>query len=64
MQATTDTWAAKLVRGLVKTIFVGCFVAFMWASIHLWQRSLTILKPILATPGGHTCWPGRSISRR
>jgi hypothetical protein len=34
MQATTDTWAAKLVRGLVKTIFVGCYVAFMWASIH------------------------------
>ena len=34
MQATTDTRAAKLVRGLVKTIFIGCYVAFMWASIH------------------------------
>ncbi len=33
MQAT-DTWAAKGVRGLVKTIFIGCYLAFMWASIH------------------------------
>jgi hypothetical protein len=37
MQATTDTWAAKLVRGLVKTIFVGCYVAFMWASVSFVQ---------------------------
>jgi hypothetical protein len=34
MQATTDTQAAKWVRGLVKTIFVLCYMAFMWASIH------------------------------
>jgi hypothetical protein len=33
MQAT-DTWAARWVRGLVKTIFVLCYIAFMWASIH------------------------------
>src|SRR5215469_4139597 len=34
MHATTDTRAAKWVRGLVKTIFVLCYIAFMWASIH------------------------------
>jgi hypothetical protein len=34
MHATTDTWAARWVRGLVKTIFVLCYIAFMWASIH------------------------------
>ena len=34
MHTTTDMWAAKLVRGLVKTIFVLCYIAFMWASIH------------------------------
>src|SRR5215472_9484218 len=34
MHATTDTRAARWVRGLVKTIFVFCYIAFMWASIH------------------------------
>jgi len=29
-----ETWAAKWVRGLVKTVFIGCYIAFMWASIH------------------------------
>jgi hypothetical protein len=33
MQAN-ETWTAKCVRGLVKTIFIGCYIAFMWASIH------------------------------
>ncbi len=32
--ATHETTGAKWVRGLVKTIFVLCYVAFMWASIH------------------------------
>jgi hypothetical protein len=34
MHTTTDTRTAKLVRGLVKTIFVLCYMAYMWASIH------------------------------
>jgi hypothetical protein len=33
MQAN-ETWVAQWVRGLVKTIFIGCYIAFMWASIH------------------------------
>src|SRR6266487_2958006 len=32
--ATHETTGAKWVRGLVKTIFIACYVAFMWASIH------------------------------
>jgi hypothetical protein len=32
--ATNDTTGAKWVRGLVKTIFIACYVAFLWASIH------------------------------
>jgi hypothetical protein len=34
MHPTTDTRAAKWVHSLVKTIFVLCYMAFMWASIH------------------------------
>jgi hypothetical protein len=30
----TDTNGAKFVRGLVRTIFIACYAAFMWASIH------------------------------
>lgn len=30
----TDSGAAKFVRGLVKFVFIGCYAAFMWASIH------------------------------
>lgn len=30
----TDTKMSKFIRGLVKTIFVLCYIAFMWASIH------------------------------
>ena len=33
MQAN-ETWGARWMRGLVKTIFIGCYIAFMWASIH------------------------------
>ncbi len=33
MQAN-ETWVAQWMRGLVKTIFIGCYIAFMWASIH------------------------------
>jgi hypothetical protein len=29
-----DTGGAKFMRGLVKFIFIICYVAFMWASIH------------------------------
>jgi hypothetical protein len=29
-----ETRGAQLMRGLVKTIFIGCYIAFMWASIH------------------------------
>jgi hypothetical protein len=29
-----ETRAAKAIRGLVKTVFIGCYIAFMWASIH------------------------------
>lgn len=29
-----DTVGAQFVRGLVKTVFIGCYAAFMWASIH------------------------------
>jgi hypothetical protein len=25
---------AKWMRGLVKTVFIGCYAAFMWALIH------------------------------
>lgn len=32
--STTDTRSAKFVRGLVKSVFIGCYAAFMWASIH------------------------------
>lgn len=32
--STTDTKGAKFVRGLVKFVFIGCYGAFMWASIH------------------------------
>lgn len=30
----TESRTAKFVRGLVKTVFVLCYAAFMWASIH------------------------------
>src|SRR5258708_1170077 len=30
----TDTRGAKFVRGLVRTVFIACYAAFMWASIH------------------------------
>ena len=30
----TETKSARFVRGLVKTVFLGCYAAFMWASIH------------------------------
>lgn len=30
----TETKGARFVRGLVKTVFIGCYAAFMWASIH------------------------------
>ncbi len=29
-----ETTTAKAIRGLVKTVFIGCYIAFMWASIH------------------------------
>src|SRR5215472_17455930 len=29
-----ETGAAKAVRGLVKTVFIVCYIALMWASIH------------------------------
>jgi hypothetical protein len=29
-----DTRGAVWIRGLVKCVFIGCFIAFMWASIH------------------------------
>jgi hypothetical protein len=29
-----ETQGAKFVRGLVKAVFIGCYAAFMWASIH------------------------------
>lgn len=29
-----DTLGARWIRGLVKTVFIICYVAFMWASIH------------------------------
>jgi len=29
-----DTKGATFVRGLVKAVFIGCYAAFMWASIH------------------------------
>lgn len=31
---TTDSRTAKFIRGLVKFVFIGCYAAFMWASIH------------------------------
>jgi hypothetical protein len=31
---TTDTKGVKFIRGLVKTVFIICYIAFMWASIH------------------------------
>lgn len=31
---TQDTGTAKFIRGLVKFVFIACYVAFMWASIH------------------------------
>ncbi len=30
----TETIAAKALRGTVKTVFIACYIAFMWASIH------------------------------
>ena len=30
----TETKGARFVRGLVKAVFIGCYAAFMWASIH------------------------------
>lgn len=30
----TESRTAKFVRGLVKGVFIGCYAAFMWASIH------------------------------
>ena len=29
-----DTKSAQFMRGLVKTVFIGCYAAFLWASIH------------------------------
>ena len=31
---SVETGFAKFIRGLVKTVFIGCYIAFMWASIH------------------------------
>lgn len=30
----TDSTGAQFIRGLVKFVFIGCYAAFMWASIH------------------------------
>src|SRR5690242_1626783 len=30
----TEKTSARLMRGLVKTVFIGCYIAFMYASIH------------------------------
>jgi hypothetical protein len=30
----TETKAAKILQGTVKTVFIACYIAFMWASIH------------------------------
>jgi len=32
--AQADSGMAKFIRGLVKFVFIGCYAAFMWASIH------------------------------
>src|SRR6185437_8791841 len=32
--STTDTRGSKFIRGLVRTVFIGCYAAFLWASIH------------------------------
>jgi len=29
-----ETRGARFIRGLVKAVFIGCYAAFMWASIH------------------------------
>jgi hypothetical protein len=34
LEMVQDSRSAKFVRGLVKFVFIGCYAAFMWASIH------------------------------
>src|SRR6266567_4394735 len=31
---THETRGARWIRGLVKCVFIGCYIAFLWASIH------------------------------